>query len=633
MDSDGIRLTYPSRVQAFRSGQGVFDHQLLRLRVLGTSDSGLEGPLLSTADRLWLLQDGCPLRGPAMPAAGDWPLAVAGWRRANGYQFAVAGGDGDDDMSGGDETGGDSARLALEASDDVGKTWLPVGGCSWVTVLGSADNGSTWATLGPQSSWLVDCSDGGVDLHSVLAGRNSWRHFRVDFRQDSVYQWLSMGFVIAPLGWSCALFAALTGRARLFKPIVVTTLGVWGLWCMCWQVLAEVQSVSRLRSNYLLLAFCGLPALWSSLAFHVLERHLVLLFFLDGAFFLAHLVGLWATVYGRGLSTALTTDAHAAMLLLLSAYLLLGSVLFYWFRRRALLRARLLVMDDQRRYDAFWAETLRTQEAECIELSRRARALSHKLLTVAPQQLDYGPASWAFLPRGLRCLFAERDTMQKDLNRLVGRRTSLSNPVDHDVPVMPGPPMVRRPLRSLDQLFVQATCLMPLLMDKVCKWAAGCRGLFPRAGIGGESAAEAYALYNPAAHRTFKWCGLKSAHRAIEKVIRAYGQDVSRLLDVCRQAIVFETLRDLAACLGTIADDDDVVVLRVKNRYDPAYDAEASWGYRDVNINLRFRSPTALMLGVSSHVCELQLMLRGVAALKSDEGHRNYVAGRNLRAD
>ena len=47
-------------------------------------------------------------------------------------------------------------------------------------------------------------------------------------------------------------------------------------------------------------------------------------------------------------------------------------------------------------------------------------------------------------------------------------------------------------------------------------------------------------------------------------------------------------------------------------------------GYRDVAIYLRFRR-----MGPTSHVCELQLQLLSFARIKSDYGHRRYVAWRN----
>ena len=41
----------------------------------------------------------------------------------------------------------------------------------------------------------------------------------------------------------------------------------------------------------------------------------------------------------------------------------------------------------------------------------------------------------------------------------------------------------------------------------------------------------------------------------------------------------------------------------------------------------------AVWLGVDGHVCEVQLVPRAVAELKSAAGHRNYVMFRNLRVE
>ena len=60
------------------------------------------------------------------------------------------------------------------------------------------------------------------------------------------------------------------------------------------------------------------------------------------------------------------------------------------------------------------------------------------------------------------------------------------------------------------------------------------------------------------------------------------GQDVSRLLDLCRQSIYFESLAGIAACLAAVARDPDVAVARVKNRLDPAVDSGPSAGYRNL---------------------------------------------------
>ena len=93
-------------------------------------------------------------------------------------------------------------------------------------------------------------------------------------------------------------------------------------------------------------------------------------------------------------------------------------------------------------------------------------------------------------------------------------------------------------------------------------------------------------------------------------------QDVSRLVDVCRQSIVFQTVDNITVCLESIAEDPDIRVLRVKNRLDPGFDARLSAGYRDLALNLQIVSAQTKALGIDSHVCEMQLMLQSVAELK-----------------
>ena len=56
-------------------------------------------------------------------------------------------------------------------------------------------------------------------------------------------------------------------------------------------------------------------------------------------------------------------------------------------------------------------------------------------------------------------------------------------------------------------------------------------------------------------------------------------------------------------------------------------------GYRDVAVNLRVATVAAAALGLSGHVCEVQLLLEGFARVKSDDGHRLYVQWRNCRGE
>ncbi len=91
---------------------------------------------------------------------------------------------------------------------------------------------------------------------------------------------------------------------------------------------------------------------------------------------------------------------------------------------------------------------------------------------------------------------------------------------------------------------------------------------------------------------------------------------MSLLVDVCRQCIVFREGRDLVACLRCMAADPQLVLARVKNRLNPAYDTAASAGYRDVLVNLRIESAETEGLCVAGHVCEVQLMLLPFAEIK-----------------
>jgi hypothetical protein len=88
------------------------------------------------------------------------------------------------------------------------------------------------------------------------------------------------------------------------------------------------------------------------------------------------------------------------------------------------------------------------------------------------------------------------------------------------------------------------------------------------------------------------------------------------LLDLCRQSIVFDDLAGVAACLRAIATDPEARLVRVGNKLDPGFDSRASAGYRDLSLNLRVVTAATERLGVDTHVCEVQLILREIAELK-----------------
>ena len=150
---------------------------------------------------------------------------------------------------------------------------------------------------------------------------------------------------------------------------------------------------------------------------------------------------------------------------------------------------------------------------------------------------------------------------------------------------------------AIDTLYLQATCLRPFLARKIDALLRAC----PNASrING-------AVQAP----------LKTATRAVQKTLRVYGNDCSLLLDICREAMVFDELDHLHAMLLSLEQDADVKIVRIKNRLDLAYDGALSSGYRDVMINIRLETPETHALNVHHHIAELQLVPRAVYERRS----------------
>jgi hypothetical protein len=150
------------------------------------------------------------------------------------------------------------------------------------------------------------------------------------------------------------------------------------------------------------------------------------------------------------------------------------------------------------------------------------------------------------------------------------------------ISMSPGPSRLR-PVTSLDQLFAQAAGMHMILRRKVQDWAYSCGGCFQlQAEWGSEFVRWADVYDKPDIVAKIKWGKLKSVSRSVEKLLGVYTEDVSRLLDICRERIVFNTVQDLLACVESISRDSFVRIVRVKNRLDPAYKSVLTAGYRYV---------------------------------------------------
>ena len=77
-----------------------------------------------------------------------------------------------------------------------------------------------------------------------------------------------------------------------------------------------------------------------------------------------------------------------------------------------------------------------------------------------------------------------------------------------------------------------------------------------------------------------------------------------------------------------VCSQPKVKIHKVKNRFDMRYNAAESLGYRDCMIQLSFNDLKDTLF--SGYVFELQVHLSCMLAIKSDEGHKRYIAYRNL---
>jgi hypothetical protein len=130
------------------------------------------------------------------------------------------------------------------------------------------------------------------------------------------------------------------------------------------------------------------------------------------------------------------------------------------------------------------------------------------------------------------------------------------------------------------QLYAQAHGINFFLKEKVKEWALASGGLFPSVSACPSQFLRWADTVGTEHERSVAWCHLKSTQRAMEKLHRAYDGDVSRLVDICRQMIVFEHVDHLLKCLDTLFRDQDVVIESIKNHMDDQYDSDASAGYR-----------------------------------------------------
>ena len=110
---------------------------------------------------------------------------------------------------------------------------------------------------------------------------------------------------------------------------------------------------------------------------------------------------------------------------------------------------------------------------------------------------------------------------------------------------------------------------------------------------------------------------LKARERAMEKIVADYGGDASRITDLARSSVIFETEEQVLQALDIL--EHDMNVIRTKNRFQSPVN-----GYRDVLLNI---------LMPNGHIVEMQLHLRSILEAKYEFGDKLYQEIRAIEAD
>lgn len=298
------------------------------------------------------------------------------------------------------------------------------------------------------------------------------------------------------------------------------------------------------------------------------------------------------TFYAVGYSTGIyRMNAQEGILLVympsrvLSYFILAASIIIHLMRIRAQKVSRNMIHADQMRYEKIWHDIMDSEDGRsCVE---------HLGQVVKMIGLDH--------QLELRQCNRRMVSVKEHQRQRRNSQTQIQHPIFNGMQTMsvPGLCDLNRPVTCVDQLFSQARIVQSLLKQNVQAWADSSRGMFQVLSRSEAEFQEAFAeadatdqgnvqgrrqrrnstsipkfirwsdAKNTVLEKQIKWPALKTHERSLEKLLRVYSDDASRLVDIARYQIVFEDMSDLTLCLGQIAIDSNVRIERIKNRMQP----------------------------------------------------------------
>ena len=491
-----IYLSYAMYAQAGYAQRGVtFRSSLIRIRLTTHG-----GP--ANVSEFGLLKDGCelPLDGTFTTGVGVARVQLERETEANGYFFVVEGGAAAADRP---------LAWAVEAARGDG--WDLVGASAW------RFNADCSADLFPQ---LPTTPTQGFLAERTETTGEGGLEVKVDMRPP-MRLWLPFEatYGTAVLCLVGCVLAGLLRREKMARTVLVLMLAVF-------------STIDVLRPAWLLFSKAdereaASTALW-------LPADLVLLVGL--AFFEHQLVRALLLYSFVGLASEVSREflyefggGRIAFRILRGPYVVTLAVVIVVlaFRARAMSHARRLVARDKARYDAMWAavSTDPVNGVWLVELQAEVARIQAMLPTGLPRQFNRQQQSSATTSHSAsRVQWLTTSLPNRKLRATV---SSLSAAFISDrVAGVPGTLDRRRGLDSLDQLYVQATCLHPVLLERVQAWAAASGGLFPLVtpGQGGPLAFVRWADVRDGEGVGIRWGCVKRVQRAVEKVVRSYSQ-------------------------------------------------------------------------------------------------------------
>ena len=373
---------------------------------------------------------------------------------------------------------------------------------SWKVEV-SADVDGSWTAVGA-STWRI-LPDGSADLHFKLPfvrkraehQEDSRSDVEVDMRPDT--SWLITNAIIFSVnglgGISCVIVSGrIDNFVRIFK-LWFATIGIAWVFaaCCCNTVFMWREAI----------------ALWLKSLGRVLSCLIVLKddSYLLSAFMFVGLTDCFSSILSEVWLYEMSWRHFAYNFLMsgIAVVIFLFGVCMLFYRRHVLVHAQNIICADMLRYDAIWAETI-DEPALCLlcEMVQRIKQFYPHVCSV-PRQFQGDQYCRAVSKCTLSTIF--RSSFNLGSLYLLRR----------------GPNLI--PVDSLDQLFVQATCLHPILLSKVKEWACKSSGYFPSCKD------PCYIQYcsHPDNHNDIKWAKVKTVSRAIEKLVRVYNQVISLL--------------------------------------------------------------------------------------------------------